>query len=194
MTSPVIKNTKALIAHLAAGNSAKYVFFWDHRENGGQITKACFSQWYPAPFCVDDKIFPTAEHFMMAEKARLFGDTEKMALILAAKEPGKAKAIGREVLNFDQSIWDMHKFGIVVRGNLEKFRQNPDLCEFLRNTGNRVLVEVSPVDSIWGIGLAADDPQRVDPKAWKGENLLGFALMEVRHVLNKTQTRAGSTY
>jgi ribA/ribD-fused uncharacterized protein len=84
------------------------------------------------------------------------------------------------VRGFDADRWDAARWEIVVRGNLAKFRQNPELGAFLANTGDRVLVEASPVDRIWGIGLAEDDARAQDPERWRGINLLGFALMEAR--------------
>ena len=163
----------------------KFVFFWGHRDTKTHITKSCLSQWYHAPFLYNGHRFDTAEHFMMAEKARLFGDTEKIRQIVSAENPGKAKALGREIKDFDQKIWNQNKVDIVIRGNLEKFSQNPKLGEFLLNTGTRILAEASPVDTIWGTGLAAEDPAIDDPAAWPGQNLLGFALMEVRHMLQR---------
>jgi len=170
-----------LIRLVREGGQLKYVFFWGHRPPpNGEVSKSCFSQWYAALFRVDDVIYPTAEHFMMAEKARLFGDEETRAKILQARDPGAAKRLGRAVRNFDEERWNAARCEIVVRGNLAKFQQNPLLGEFLLGTGARVLVEASPVDRIWGIGLAADDPRAGDPEQWQGLNLLGFALMEVR--------------
>ena len=127
---------------------------------------------------------------MMAEKAKLFGDTEKIKEIVSAENPGKAKALGREIKGFEQRVWNWNKFDIVIRGNLEKFSQNPKLGEFLLNTGTRILAEASPVDTIWGTGLAADDPAIEDPAAWPGQNLLGFALMEVRRILQERNLSA----
>lgn len=120
---------------------------------------------------------------MMYRKVLLFGDSEAAQRLLSANNPGEAKAIGREVKGFDQASWDAHRFEIVVSGNLAKFSSNPALREFLLNTGNRVLVEASPVDKIWGVGLAEDNPACENPNLWKGANLLGFALMEVRDQL-----------
>ncbi|TQV72463.1 NADAR family protein [Denitrobaculum tricleocarpae] len=182
-----MKNTRDLITYLSTGNRVKYVYFWGHRKTEGLVTKTCFSQWYDAPFTHDGELYKTVEHFMMAAKARLFGDAEKSAEILAAENPGKAKALGREVRDFEQCLWDERKFEIVVRGNIEKFSQNPELKVFLLNTGARVLVEASPLDQIWGVGLAADDPLIEDPRNWQGENLLGFALMETRRRLRERE-------
>jgi ribA/ribD-fused uncharacterized protein len=163
-----------------AGERLKFVFFWGHRAANDAVTAACFSQWYSAPFTVDGRCYPTAEHFMMAEKARLFGDLSIRDQVLEAPNPGAAKALGRSVRDFDEAVWTEHRFATVVRANEAKFAQNPALGEFLRQTGSRVLVEASPVDRIWGIGLARDDERSQDPNQWRGLNLLGFALMRVR--------------
>lgn len=163
-----------------SGERLKYVFFWGHQPGRDGVTASCFSQWYEAPFTIDGHRYPTAEHFMMAEKAALFGDTETRAEVLRASNPGAAKALGRKVRGFDDATWVTHRFGIVVRANEAKFSQNTDLGQFLMQTGSRVLVEASPVDRIWGVGLAADDEKVNDPNQWQGLNLLGFALMQVR--------------
>jgi ribA/ribD-fused uncharacterized protein len=91
--------------------------------------------------------------------------------------------LGRSVVGFDEQLWQQHRYEIVLTGNIAKFAQNKELCTFLLNSKNRILVEASPVDSIWGIGLAADDPLAMNPAMWHGLNLLGFALMEVRSLL-----------
>jgi ribA/ribD-fused uncharacterized protein len=127
--------------------------------------------------------YVAAEHFMMAEKARLFGDDETLERILEAEHPGGAKQLGRQVRGYEEKVWEKVRFDVVVRGNEAKFAQNPDLGEFLRTTSGRVLVEASPADRIWGIGLAENDPGACDPASWRGLNLLGFALMEVRRRL-----------
>ena len=121
----------------------------------------------------------------MAEKARLFGADEIRSKILATRKPGAAKALGRQIEGFKADVWDKNKYDIVVQGNLQKFSQNDNLRTFLVNTGKRVLVEASPVDKIWGIGLAQDNPKSENPLEWKGQNLLGFALMSVRDILQK---------
>ncbi len=120
---------------------------------------------------------------MMAEKARLFGDRATLQKILTVQHPRAAKELGREVQDFQPHIWDAQRFEIVVRGNLAKFSQNSSLKQFLIDTGDRVLVEASPVDKIWGTGLAADSPDAERPDKWPGLNLLGFALMAVRRDL-----------
>ena len=144
------------------------------------MSVACFSQWYDAPFVVDSERFATAEHYMMVQKAELFGDLKIRPQILAAATPGAAKALGRKVKDFDEVRWIDERFAIVCRANRAKFSQHADLGRFLLHTGSRVLVEASPVDTVWGIGLAQDDAQARDPNQWRGLNLLGFALMQVR--------------
>lgn len=170
----------ALRAALGDGSGFDYLCFWGHRATPGKIGKSAFSQWYPAAFDIDGQRYATAEHWMMAGKARLFGDEAIHARIVASDDPGRVKALGRQIAGFDQARWHEHRYALVVAGNRAKFEQNPDLGEFLRNTGDKVLVEASPVDPIWGIGLAADHPDATRPDRWPGLNLLGFALMEVR--------------
>jgi len=179
-----IWNLKALQTHINQGYHPKYLFFWGHTyQEINQIDKACFSQWYPAPFEVDGLIYPTAEHYMMAEKACLFGDKVRYQQIITAKHPAQAKKYGRLVKGFDEATWIAHRFEIVIQGNLAKFSQNKRLGAFLQNTNQRILVEASPLDCIWGIGLTADNPKASNPAQWRGLNLLGFALMQVRSEL-----------
>ena len=122
---------------------------------------------------------------MMAEKARLFGDEQILSKILTANSPGLAKALGRKVKGFIPKIWDEHCFNIVINGNYAKFSQNSKLTDFILSTKQRILVEASPVDKIWGIGLSQDDPNIENPLMWRGKNLLGFALMNVRQQLQE---------
>lgn len=168
------------------GNRIKWVFFWGHRPaRDGSVSASCFSQWWEGhAFTVDNQTYPTAEHWMMAEKARLFDCHDIAEQILAASNPGKVKALGQQVTSFSANIWNTNKYGIVKEGNFHKFSQNSDLAAFLRNTGARILVEASPVDRIWGVGLARNAEGIDNPHLWRGENLLGFALMEVRDRLN----------
>lgn len=170
-----------LITQIATGWQPEYLFFWGHQPKGNQpIGKWCLSQWFPAPFVIDDVTYPTPEHFMMAEKARLFGDTTTLAQILAASQPGATKAFGRQVQGFDEMVWAEQRFDIIVRGNQAKFSQNATLKSYLLQTNDKILVEASPSDTIWGIGLAESDQRVYDPRQWRGSNLLGFALMQVR--------------
>jgi len=172
--------------------SVPLVFFWGHTRTVGKMTKACLSQWYPASFVVDGLTYRTAEQYMMAEKARLFHDEGTCARIMAVAEPYACKKLGRLVSGFDATVWDRHKGEIVVRGSIAKFSQNAELKEFLLGTGNAIIVEASPYDAIWGVKLSIDDPLIRDPRNWRGENLLGFSLMEARDALREAELRTGT--
>ena len=177
-------STGWLLDQIAQGPRVKYLFFWGHQPNrDGAITKTCFSQWWLADFAVAGITYRSTEHWMMAEKARLFGNSNALAQILAVPAPAEAKKLGREIRGFDPEVWEAHKCEIVKTGNLHKFNQHPKLRKFLLDTNARILVEASPVDTIWGIGLAADAADAENPARWQGPNLLGFTLMEVRDQL-----------
>ena len=147
-----------------------HVFFW----NGWP------SQWHPSEFVIDGVAYNCCEQFMMAEKARVFRDNESERVIMRANDPHTQKAVGRKVAGFDETVWNSVCRGIVYRGNLAKFLQNADLSDVLMATGDRVIVEASPYDRIWGIGLPPDDPQIHEPANWQGKNWLGIAVMQVR--------------
>jgi ribA/ribD-fused uncharacterized protein len=167
-----------------AGEKFKYLCFWGHRVPAdGAVTASCLSQWYPAPFEMGGVRFATAEHFMMVGKAKLFSDNEIVSEIVDAASPGAAKALGRKVRNFDAAIWNRHCLDIVTAGNIAKFGQNEAMKQFLLSTGDRVLVEASPVDRVWGIGLSKSHEDAEKPQRWRGQNLLGFALMRARTAL-----------
>lgn len=166
------------------GEGLQFLFFWGHQKNKkGTISKSCFSQWYSCSFEVENIKYHSAEQYMMAEKARLFKDKEVLEEILKAKEQKEIKELGRKVKNFNLELWNSCKYEIVLQGNLAKFRENEDFKEFLLNSENKIIVEASPYDKVWGIGLVADDEKINNPNNWKGENLLGFALMEVRDLI-----------
>jgi ribA/ribD-fused uncharacterized protein len=167
-----------------AGKKIKYLFFWGHQPSAdGSITKTCLSQWWKSDFKIDTNNYCCMEQYMMAEKARLFDDKEILEEILECKQPKKIKELGRKVRNFDEEVWKKKRYSIILNGNYAKFIQNESLRRFLIETKNRVLVEASPYDKIWGIGMAADDEHIENPLEWQGQNLLGFALMEVRDEL-----------
>jgi len=174
---------KSLKFAIQNGWHPEFLFFWGHTAKDARIGKHVLSQWWPAAFCIDSYRYSTAEHYMMAEKAKLFGDNQAFTAIVASESPSRAKALGRKVRNFDEQIWSNHRFDIAVRGNRAKFEQNTELRDWLLATRNQVLVEASPRDRIWGIGLAAEDERALDPKTWRGLNLLGFALMRARTAL-----------
>lgn len=177
-----------LSKRFAAGEKCVFVFFWGHTvPKDGSIGKTCFSQWYPAAFEVDGVNYATAEHWMMAAKARLFNDLDALAKILVAPTPATAKALGRQVRNFDDTTWKANARRLVTEGNVAKFTQHEQLGEFLLSTGDAVLVEAAPRDCIWGIGLGQDNPKALHPDTWRGQNLLGLALMDVRSELRSKQ-------
>ena len=162
-----------------------FIFFWGHTAPEGVTTKACMSQWWPCRFEVDGITYNCAEQYMMAQKALLFGDKSIANAILDTDDPSKQKALGRLVSGYNERVWHENRDKIVWRGNYAKFTQNPELTQFLISTGDKILAEASPKDFIWGIGLAEHDFRATDPGLWRGENLLGFILMDVRQTIRK---------
>ena len=152
----------------------QFVFFW-----GG-----VFSQWYKHNMEIEGTVFNCAEQFMMSMKALRFHDFETNELIMKSKDPREQKALGRKVKNFDPEKWSMVARQMVYRANIEKF-SDPELKAILLSTGDKEIVEASPYDTIWGIGLGENDPDRFDKSKWKGTNLLGIILMEVRKDLRE---------
>ena len=174
-----------LVEAIESGASIpKWLMFWGHQpERDGSIGKGALSQWWPCSFTVEGTTYTSAEHWMMAGKARLFEDEEALGRILAAESPAQAKHLGRLVRGFDDDRWAAACFPLVTQGNVAKFGQDPQLRAYLLGTAGRVLVEASPLDRVWGIGLAAEDQRATDPRQWRGGNLLGFALMQAREEL-----------
>ena len=180
------RTIQQLIDCYSSKKKIKYLFFWGNTPSSvGAIDKSCLSQWYSAKFKVKGATYSTAEHYMMAQKALLFNDLSSYYKIISCNHPGKAKALGRKVSNFKDDLWQEQRFNIVVSGNYYKFSQNPDLQEYLLSSSKRVLVEASPKDRIWGIGLAESELNINNPSKWKGLNLLGFALMEARKLIQE---------
>lgn len=178
-----------LKARFEKGETIKYIFFWGHTNKDQQeVGKFVFSQWYPAPFTVEGIEYKTSEHWMMAQKALLFHDMAACNAILKAEKPGEAKEIGRKIAGFDETIWNNQRYEIVKTGNIHKFGQHAKLKDFLLGTADRVLVEASPTDAIWGIGLPQDARGIENPLNWRGLNLLGFALMETRDYLKAAES------
>jgi ribA/ribD-fused uncharacterized protein len=151
----------------------KYVFFWS----------GIYSQWHKANMTIDGITYNSCEQYMMHQKALTFGDTEIAKLIMEESNPREQKKYGRMIKNFDKSVWDKVCLSIVIKGNYFKFKQNPDLKAALMLTGKRIMVEASPLDNIWGIGMAEDDPNVEYPMCWKGLNLLGQAITIVKQEL-----------
>ncbi|MEV0430263.1 NADAR family protein [Micromonospora sp. NPDC050495] len=179
-----IRSVAELLAAVESGQQPRCLYFWGHRpQRDGSVGAGCLSQWWPAPFTVDGRTYATAEHWMMWHKATLFGDDAIAGRVLAADHPARAKALGRQVPGFDEATWAACRYDMVVAGSVAKFGQHEELRRYLLGTGDRVLVEASPLDRIWGIGLAACDPRTADPASWRGDNLLGFALMAARATL-----------
>ena len=164
------------------------IYFWGHTPNPKKMTAACFSQWYDCYFEVDGIQYHTTEQYMMASKARLFGDEEVLQEIMESYHPHDYKKLGRKVRGFVTEPWDAKKYDIVVEGNKAKFEQNADIREFLLSTGDAILAEASPYDKIWGIGLDRETALKGSFDQWQGENLLGCALMEVREWLKETKS------
>lgn len=152
-----------------------YTFFWlDHEKNGE------FSNWYQRDFVIDDFRYFCVEQYMMSQKAKLFHDSERYTAILRANTPAGCKALGKKVTPFDYAKWNEIKYDVVKTGNRAKFAQNSDLRKMLLQTGNTLLAEASPKDTVWGIGLDARHAGMIDPNNWPGQNLLGKILMELR--------------
>lgn len=164
-----------------SGAEYDFLFFWGHRAPAsGGVNASCLSQWWPCSFELGNECYTCAEQYMMAEKARLFGDNQMVAAIMGTRDPKAMKAYGRAIKGYNQAVWEQYRYAIVKRGNEAKFRQNDELWAYIKTTAKRILVEASPVDPVWGIGLAGTDPDARNPLKWQGTNLLGFALTEVR--------------
>lgn len=177
-------------AHLK-GKKLKYKFFWGHQSSSDEnISECCFSQWWNADFWSVSKTYCCMEQFMMANKAELFEDEEMREQILQSSNPKHIKALGRKVKNFDEAVWNKTKYSIVLNGNYLKFTQNPELKDFLLSTGDSIIAEASPYDSIWGIKMKQTDENILNPVKWRGKNLLGFALMEVRDEIRRVWLNA----
>lgn len=153
-----------------------HYYFWE----------GAFSNWYACSFNDpnDKNAFSNTEQAFMYHKARIFKDADIMAKILKTSDPKAVKELGRQIKNYNDELWSKLRYEVMVYVNYLKFRENAALRQMLVNTGNKVLVEASPYDKIWGVGLGEDDPLILDEKNWQGENLLGKALMEVRVMLN----------
>ena len=172
-----------IITKFNKDENLKCVCFWNTDRNNLSI--GCFSQWQKSYFEEDDYEYCCAEQYMMGQKALLFNDKESFEKILVEKHPKIIKALGRQVKNFDAKEWDKIKYKVVLDGNFYKFSQNKEMLEILLSTDNKILVEASPYDKIWGVGLDENNEKIYNPNYWKGENLLGFALMEIRDLLEK---------
>ena len=180
----MVYDLEALRREYQQGQRYKFLFFWGHQPQAdGSIGAGCLSQWWPCHFEAEGVGYTCAEQYMMAQKAVLFGDEEVLREIMNAGHPKQFKALGRKISGFKQDIWDNSCRDIVTAGNVAKFSQNSELGDYLINTKERVLVEASPYDKIWGIGMGKDNPKCENPSLWNGTNYLGFCLMEARDIL-----------
>ena len=175
-----------LIDKFDKGQSPGIIFFSDHsKKQSSPYGEHMFSQWYPSPFSVNEIVYKSAGHWMMARKALLFGDRKAFKRIIEADRLEEVRIVSHMVNNFDEATWSERKYDIVREGNFHKFNQGKKLRERLLNTGTAILAEANPADNVWGIGLSQDSRNAKDPYAWKGLNLLGFALMEIREYLRQ---------
>lgn len=162
--------------HNTEAEAAKiFEFFWK--------AQSCFSQWHTSEFTEADITFSCTEQYMMYQKAVCFQDHEIAEKILKSNSPREMKKLGRAVKNYDDDVWESKCYDVVKRGNMLKFSQNPALKEKLFATKGKTLVEASPVDRKWGIGLASTNSKAWNKSTWKGRNLLGYAITEVRDEL-----------
>ena len=157
----------------------KYVFFYG----------SFFSQWAKYDILIDNIKYNCCEQYMMAEKARIFDDDNAFEQIMKSKDPSIQKSWGRKVKNFDKEKWEKRAKYIVETANYAKFTQYEDLQRMLLDTGDKIIVEASPWDCVWGAGLKADDKRILDPKNWRGTNWLGEVIMGVRDLLMIQQAK-----
>ena len=178
VTTPSVRTSQSIRQHfvpldIAHGNrdasltyiSDGVVLFWQ--------PSLVFSQWTPSPFRVGLVDYTCAEQFMMASKARLFGDDSALSAILATDDPREQKHLGRQIRHFNHERWQQECDNIVLQGNLAKFSQNDEICLALMLTGQRRLAEASPHNKLCGIALRACDYRASSPSTWRGSNLLG---------------------
>lgn len=156
----------------ASDGTERFTFFFTFRDP--------FSQWHPSRFVVDGATYENCEQFMMAEKARLFGDAASLRMVMGTSDPKRAKELGRGVVGFSEARWRPEVPGILTRGNAAKFSQDAKLGAALAATVGTTLVEASPYDRIYGIGLPADDPRALSRATWRGRNVLGDVLTRLR--------------
>ncbi len=161
----------------------KFTFFWS----------GPFSNWHRASFVVNGVTYNCSEQYMMAKKAELFGDNKSLSLIMNANHPADQKIIGRLVEGFDKEKWDAVARDIVFDGCYAKFTQNDNLKKALIDTQGTTLVEASPHDTIWGIGLKEDDPRAKNRETWCGTNWLGETLTKVRDRIIEEETSGKGT-
>jgi len=153
----------------------KFTFFWE--------SDSPFSNWYPQSFVHEGRQYNCSEQYMMYKKAMLFNDFDVADMIMGQSHPRNQKFLGRQVRNFDQEVWMASCQDIMVPGLVSKFTQDTYSLNCMLDTGDSIIVEASPYDKIWGIGMTKDDPRATDPTKWEGQNLLGIVLMKARDII-----------
>ena len=181
--SPLPVDRESLQHRWRSGERFEFYFFDGCKPPETGVDASCLSQWFGAGFSVEGIHYPTAEHWMMAEKARLFGDSQSLERISTDPNPATANTVGRKIEGAAQEEWNLKRFDIVYRGNVAKFEQNKELGEFLDSTAGTILVEAAEHDNIGGIGLGQNNVKAQNPAKWYGKNLLGFALTKIRERL-----------
>ena len=173
MTSPNTDNINTQLSNA--------IFFHLPQDPDGYL-----SNWYPATFTLDGITFSSTEQYIMYRKCQIFGDTASASAVLATDDPAQQQAIGKKAAGFNATLWDGLKQAIAFRGLMAKFSQNEDLKKQLLATGNAYLVECAHSDVIWACGIRVNEKERFDISKWRGQNILGFTLMEVRDALRNT--------
>lgn len=157
-----------------------YILFWRPTDPNGWL-----GNWHKSSFTINNITYNCVEQWIMVNKARLFNDQLHEKKIMDTGNPRTHKYYGRRVTDFDPFIWEEHKEKILYKGLFAKFSQNDKLKQKLLDTGDAILAEASPYDNIYGIGLKFDNPKALNPKNWKGQNLLGNTLMKIRDVIRQ---------
>lgn len=173
---------------IETGETPEFIFFWGHTvKDRTNPTPGVFSQWFESEFTDDDgNVYPTAEHWMMAKKALCFEDDETFKKVLEDPFPNNVKRYGRQIKNYDDKKWSSTRYHVVVDGSVRKFTSQDILKQYLLSTDNKVIVEASPYDRVWGIGYDVPEAKQLSgPDKWDGQNLLGYALMEAREIIKK---------
>lgn len=156
----------------------KIICFHNPEEENGYL-----SNWYLSEFYIDEIHFTSMEQYMMYKKAVLFHDMEIASKIIQTSDVAEIKRLGRAVSRYDENYWNGVRQIVVYQGLMAKFSQNEKLKNLLLSTGDSILAECAVKDRIWGIGVSMKDADRLDKAKWKGQNLLGYALMLVREKL-----------
>ncbi|CAF0939204.1 unnamed protein product [Rotaria sordida] len=183
LSSSEIELVNRVHAYFLNNNPTKFFYFYTNTSP--------FSNFYPCQVIENDIQFHCTEQYMMYHKAKLFNDNDIARKILDAKKPGQCKALGRKVKNFNEQTWINNRIKIVSNGNYLKFTQNEDLKMILLEHNDTLLVEASPNDRIWGVGLYEKDPLIKQRSTWKGLNLMGYILTDISYrIMNENKTKS----